>query len=316
MKISFWGTPYISAALLKQLLSHSRFKVEYVVTQKDKPRSVRGREIQPSPVKKTALDSGIQILEPDSLKKQKDEIFSYMNLHPVDCHVILAYGKIIPRELYENANLGAVNFHASLLPDLRGASPVESALINGNSKTGWTLQKINSDLDAGDILKTVSLSIEYNDTKDLLYQKMTELLLQFAADALLDFERGLLQPEKQDHQKANYCGKIHSETGKLNFNEPAEKIRNLARALHERPGVYTGWNGKKIKLFIDFSSDIIPDSHSKCGEIVKIDSLLWIKATGGLLPVSHLQLDGKKKTDILSFLNGNPLKIGQLFQSP
>jgi len=314
MRISFWGTPDISAILLQHLEILPEFDIVYTVTQTDKPRSERGRQVMPSPVKKKSLELKIPVLEPFSLKQEKNKLLEFMNNHKVDLHVILAYGKIIPREIFQCAEFGSVNFHASLLPLLRGASPIESALISGFSNTGWTLQKLEARLDAGDIISTAEISIGRNDTRDILYEKMTNRLLSFAPVSLLSYINGDVKLSTQNHELATYCGKLTPEMGKIDFALPAEKIRNLARAFSERPGVFTFRKNRKLKLFIDFEAGFhLSGDPSDAGKLIKIDSHLWFQCSPGIIPVSHVQLEGKKKMDIRSFCNGYDISENEKF---
>ena len=261
MNISFWGSPKISAELFKSLLADRRFNVLYAVTQPDKPRSQRGRQIIPSAVKQIAE----QI--PQELNQNKIPVFTPEKLSDVsflkniqsfqaELHVVFAYGKIIPENIFNQPNLGSVNFHASLLPELRGAAPIEFALWQGKTKTGWSLQKINDKLDTGCIIEQVKCSITWEDNQESLYDKMQRLLLNHAGDMLERFQKGESKPFDQNESKATYCRKIISNDRKLDWSLNTVAIRNIGRALSNRPGVFSYFDKKPVKIFFDFTTSL------------------------------------------------------------
>jgi len=307
--VSFWGTPEISATLLQTLLSDSRFSVRFIVTQPDKARSARGRGVLPSPVKKIAMEAGIPVFEPETLrlkKRNKEEVaelLRQMKDFHVLFHIILAYGKIIPRDFFATPELGGVNFHASKLPLLRGAAPIEFALLHGFSETGWSLQKITEELDAGDVLASTTVPIEPVDDRSTLYQKLTDNLLENAPAILLDYSNGKLTAIPQDFSKATFCSKISTEMGQWNSQETGLVQWNKVRALSERPGIYSSFRGKKIKLFADFNAPLVLENAAP-GSLHIRDSLLYIACRDGLLPFSGIQFEGKKRMAIPDFLNG------------
>lgn len=317
--ISFWGSPFISAQLLEKLIADSRFNVRFVVSQKDKPRSHRGREVMPSPVKKVALEAGIPVFTPAKIKKESAELLSAWQEFPVDFHVILAYGKIIPEKLFAYPRLRAVNFHASLLPKLRGAAPIEFSLLEGFSQTGFTLQQITAELDAGDVYFTGACPIDWAETRDSLYAKLTEILLGPGVDALADYAAGKLSAKPQNHNEATFCSKISTQMGEVDWQKDAMVIRRQAQALAERPGIYSFFRQKKIKLFLDFHiplKTIEGFSNSKPGEFCQIDENLFVGCGNGhALPFKEIQIEGKKRMPIADFVNGYGVKVGDALAS-
>ena len=315
--VSFWGSPYISAQFLEKLCKDDRFEVKFVVSQEDKARSRRGREVQPTPVKQVAIQNSIDVYTPKSIKKSKDSLIEQWAPYNVSFHVIFAYGKIIPTELYSYPELEAVNFHASLLPLLRGASPIEHSLIQGFTNTGWTLQRLAASLDTGNILWQSPIPINEEDNSTTLYSHLLETLLKEGTNALREYANQTLKDIPQDDSKATHCGKITPQMGEIHWNHSAFNIRNLFRGLQERPGVYSTWADKKVKLYLDLNKEDSPQSElqRKPGEIVEVaDDCLWIACGDNeCIPINQVQLDGKKRMSAKEFINGYHAKCGSQF---
>ncbi|RME88365.1 MAG: hypothetical protein D6767_10270, partial [Candidatus Hydrogenedentota bacterium] len=275
-------------------------------------------KLLPCAVKQYAIENNIPTLEPKSLKQENESIYRFMQEKPVLFHVVLAYGKIIPLELIESAPKKAVNWHASLLPKLRGAAPIEYALLQDLSETGWSLQQITQKLDAGDVYKTLKVSIHYSDTRDSLAEKLIQCLEKEGANALVEYANGNLKPSPQKEEEATYSHKINPEMSAISWEMPAQEIRNRARALSEKPGIFIRFQqgkyaGKKLKLFLKFS--IPPDDWEQAklpaGSIQKIEKdVLWVCARDACIPLEKLQWEGKKALLIADFLNGYSFQPG------
>lgn len=327
IRIAFWGSPPIATKLLEILHTSENIEVVWVITQADKPRSKRGQKFLPTPVKEYALVHELSLLTPMSLKKEKDIIIDKLKKKPVDFHVILAYGKIIPREIFELPPLGAVNFHASRLPLLRGAAPIEFALWQDFQETGWTMQKIDTRMDAGDIYFQSTVAIDFFDTRETLYQKLLKNLEETALTAVYDYAAQKLIARKQEESEATYCEKIHSHDARIDWNLSAHEINNRARAFGEKNLLFAFYTSaakteKKVKLRINVREETFFPCHTiwekidkeKTGSIVKIDQNIWVACGDNLaIPISYLQPEGKKEMDAKSFLNGARLKIGDKF---
>lgn len=325
IRIAFWGSPPISAQLLTLLHKHPAFEVALVFSQQDKPRSHRGRSLLPTPVKAYAQQENLPCLTPASLKKEKENIARTLRELHIDLHVILAYGKIIPQQIFLLPPLQAVNFHAGLLPLLRGASPIEAALLADMPQSGWTLQKISECMDAGDIYYQSKVAIDFFDNRESLYQKLATNLNEIAVPALLGYARAQFTAQKQEETAATYCGKITTRDGNIYWQWPAKKIRNLARALGEKTPLFSfyrlGEKNKKIRLFVNLQippRDLLKtESSVAAGTLAFIDKdKLWVACGDGFcLPIAHLQPEGKKSMDAKSFLNGYRLQKGSRFFS-
>lgn len=322
LRIGFWGTPKIASEILQHILTDTEIEVAFTVTQKDKPRSKRNRKILPSPVKKTAQENRIPVLEPESLKKEKDIWISEFKKYKTDFYVILAYGKIIPKEIYTIPSKDSINFHGSLLPKLRGASPIETALLEGFSETGWTMQKIGEEMDAGDILTSSRVGIDLDETKDSLYEKMTKDLVENILEWIKEYGKGNLKQIPQKEEEATYCGKINSSMGKINWEDSHQKIKDTYAAFSEKPGIYTFWNNRKVKIKIDLPTFIAHANQKnkiesyRPGEVLQIDQFVWIQ-TGDFIPIPiySFQPEGKKEMGIKDFINGWGLKVNSVFNN-
>lgn len=318
IKIGFWGTPAVSAQILRHLLSRDSIDISFVVTRKDKPRSGRHRQVLPSPVKKIAQENDIPVLEPENLKKESTFWAKTLREYEADFYVVFAYGKIIPKEIYTIPPKDSVNLHGSLLPLLRGASPIESSLLENFKTTGWTMQKIADKMDAGDILATSLVQVNDDDTKDTLYEKMTHDLINHICGWINDYKNGNLKAVVQQEEKATYCGKIETSMGEVDFRKQALEIRNLYRAFSEKPGIYTYLNNRKIKIKIDLSIPVqnFIKSEALPGKVVKVDSVAWVQAgSKTCIPVHSFQPEGKKAMSVKDFQNGWGLDEKTVFET-
>ncbi len=311
MKIGFFGTPHIAAYCLDEILK--KYSVEFVVTSPDKPAG-RGRKLTPSPVKELSFKHDIPVLQPQSLKDAL--LHTQLNEFGCDLFVVVAYGKIIPRLLFDMPRYGTINLHPSLLPLYRGAAPIQWALINGEKKTGVTVQMINEELDAGDILLQESIDIPIDMTAGELY----DLVLPMGATMLVKTIAGLqdttITPVPQNHSQATYCGKIDTETARIQWNNTSMEIHNLARGLNPRPVAWTTFRDKKIKIWRTMPVEDTLPKGSTPGSIHIFPGKRLIAQTGsGPLEIFQLQPETKKSMDSRSFLNGYHPDEGEVFSS-
>jgi methionyl-tRNA formyltransferase len=313
-RIVFWGSPGIAATFLSHLAeSHAdKFKVTAVVTQTEKTVQRQGKTAARSAVHEKAITLGLPVFTPRSVKKEGELLLRELDAFGYDLFVVLAYGKILPESIINAPRLKSVNFHGSLLPLLRGASPIEHALLYGFQETGWTLQRIVPALDAGDIIAQSRVAINDVETAGTLYDKMTQDLLQNGAAMLTAYVDGSAQIMPQDHNAATHCGKISAEDGRLDFTRPAAEILNRYRALTPRPGVFSYLRDKKLKLAFELpatpvSSEAIPGT-------------LWIPTKGKLLvacgdgkalSIAAVTPEGKKTMPVADFINGYRIVSGE-----
>jgi methionyl-tRNA formyltransferase len=310
VKILFMGTPDFSVPTLEALVQ-SRHEVIAVVTQPDKPKG-RGKEVQMPPVKETALKYGIPVLQP---VRARDEAFEQQirDLAPDVC-VVIAFGQILSGEFLRIPRYGCVNIHASLLPQYRGASPIQWAVINGDHESGITTMLMNEGMDTGDMLEKRIVTLDSKETGGSLFDRLSTLGGELILSTLDKLEDGTMIPTPQDSSQATYVKKIPKTLGNIDWTMPAAQIERLIRGLNPWPSAYTHLNGKMLKLWeaeVLPSPTDTPDSAPLCGTVLSAtDTGLRIQTSQGILNVTSLQLEGKKRMDIAAFLRGYPIPTG------
>lgn len=307
------GTPDFSLPALQLLIDDDDIEVEAVVTQEDK-KVGRKQEIVPPPVKVLAQKYNIPVFQPAKIRGNKDFAALLKNLNP-DVLVVVAYGKILPREILDIPKFGAVNVHASLLPKYRGASPIEAALINGDTETGVTIMKMEEKMDAGDVLDIARLRIEPDDNAETLTIKLSLLGGKILPYVLKDLADGEAHPIPQDEKKATFCHKIQKDDGKIDLQTlSARQIKNLIRAYTPWPSAYVMVEGKRLKILeakIDENLNLEPGTVK---ELTKNTVAVGTKH-GALIP-EKIQLEGKKIMTIQEFLAGNRSLLNKLLTNP
>lgn len=244
MKIVFMGTPKPAADILEHLIL-SGHHIEAVVTMPDASRG-RGLIKSESPVSLAAVKYAVKTFKPEKLKGKA--FIDEFKLFDMDVAVVVAYGKLIPREILKLPKHGFVNVHASLLPLYRGASPIQAAILNGESETGVTIMQLDEGLDTGDILDQKTLKIDDEDDSVSLSEKLFKSGKELLVKVLNDIESGKIKKTKQDGSKASYAPLIKKEEGFVDFGKTAQEINCKIRAFIEWPGAYTYYKGKKLKL--------------------------------------------------------------------
>lgn len=307
MKIGFFGTPDIGAFCLRELAR--QFEVLFAVTGEDKPAG-RHRHLQASPVKQAALELGVPVLQPAKLR---DEGFiAELRKYPADAYVIVAYGKIIPREIFDHPPLKTINLHPSLLPKYRGAAPVEWALMRGETVTGITVQLINERLDAGDILAQKTIAVGSGMTAGELYDIVLPEGAALLGETLRRMAAGDIIPQKQNEENALYCGKIDRELARVDWTKPAEEIHNLVRGLNPKPGAWTEFRGKHVHIWKTALPADAGGMELVPGELRVHARKRLLAGTGsGVVEILSIQPETKKAMDGLSFINGYRLQEGE-----
>jgi len=288
MDIYFAGTPNSAAEILKSLASNDLFNIKGVITQPDK-KGKRGNQRIESPVSLMANSLNLQTYKPHNLTKE--QIQSDIDITNADILLVVAYGNLIPAWILES-NIKAINIHYSLLPSYRGASPIQSALLNNDKKTGVTFMQISEDLDAGKVIKCFEVPINKNDNKSSLEKKLTKISILNLEKVITDFYSNKTIPIDQEHGKASYCKKILKEDSIINFEESAEKIFAKFRAYNEWPGICFTHKNKVIKIHgLEISSIKSPGSP---GDIISFtNSGLTFKTIDYDIVITHLQFPNK-----------------------
>lgn len=306
MNLIFMGTPGFAVPSLERL-HESRHKVVLVVTQPDKP-SGRGKKLKKSEVKEKAEELGLEIFQPDKIKNEEN--IEVLKSYKPDAIVVVAYGQILSKDILNLPRLGCINVHASLLPKLRGAAPLNWALIKGEKKTGITTMLMNEGLDTGDMLLKAEVEIDENmnvgDLHDILMHKGADLLLE----TLEKLEKNELSPQKQDDSLSSYAPMINKEDRKINWKLPAKDIHNLIRGLSPWPTAYFTMDEDTVKVYK--ASYINDDSDYQPGYVIKANKDgIFVKAGEGAVILKEIQMPGKNKMPVEAFLRGNkfPEKI-------
>jgi len=304
LQVIFMGTPEFSAYILTSLLE-AEYNIVGVFTQADK-KVGRKQTIEKSPVRLVAEKNNLPVFTPKKLDEAA--LIEIQNLK-ADLIILVAYGKILPQTVLSAPRLGAINIHPSLLPKFRGPSPIQNALLAGNKITGTTIMLMDAGVDTGDILRQKEIVIAQNETYLELAQKLDTLSSQLLLETLPDFLAGKIVPQKQDDVQTSYCQIIKKTDGQINWHDSAENIYNKYRAFFNWPGIFTIWNGKRLKLNkINFISD--NSSVYAIGEVFRIDDIIYVQAEAGWIELIEIQLEGKPSTKIFSFVNGHKNFVG------
>lgn len=311
MKIVFMGTPDFARDSLKALVENG-YDIELVVTNPDKPKG-RGMKMIPSDVKIYASEHGLNILQPLKIKNNNEFIDKLREINP-DVICVVAYGKIIPKEILDIPKLGCINVHGSLLPKYRGAAPIQWAVLNGDSETGITTMFMNEGMDTGDILLQEKIRIGPDDTTGEVWNKLSVLGADLLVKTLQELLEGKVKPIPQP-DNFTLAPMLKKEMAKIDWkNKTGLEIKNLVRGLNPFMGAYSYINDKKIKFWkVDYiKSDVIAEA----GEIVTADAksgILQIATIDGLLSVDEIQSENSKRMTVAEYLRGNKLKIGDKF---
>ncbi len=313
MKIVFMGTPDFAVSAL-EALKKAGHEIVAVVTQPDRPKG-RSGALQYPPVKECALKYDIPVLQPERIKRPEEELRS----HPADVYIVAAFGQLLSQEILDIPKYGCLNIHASLLPKYRGASPIQHAIIDGERKTGVTVQRMALKLDCGDILYRKEVEIEDTDTFQTLHDKLAALGGESVVETLALLEEGKIVPEGQKEELASYVSVIDKGMGEIDFEKSAGVIDRLIRGLTPWPSAYTYYRGKQLKLWRAVpvgakEAEERPGGLARPGEITAVTRDYIEAATGeGFLRIYELQWEGKKRMSAHDFLLGVKAAAGERF---
>jgi methionyl-tRNA formyltransferase len=304
LKILFMGTPDIATNTLKELIDSKIYKPSLVVTQKDKLVG-RKRELTPPPVKILAERNDIEVFQPENLKEQ-ESIKKIKSISP-DIIIVIAYGKIIPKEIIDIPKFGVLNIHASLLPKYRGASPIQSAILEGEKLSGVTIMKIDEKLDHGPILAQKKIVLNQGETSESLFEKMSELGPELLLEILPKWLAGKVILKEQDHKNATFTKVLSREDGNITKEKTAEEIDRMFRALYPWPGVYMIFktkDRKDLKLKITKLSIVKCDTVSSVKLYLNKEKQLILRIENGCLWLKEVQPESKNKMSGEAFWQG------------
>ncbi len=308
MRTVFMGTPDFAVPCLQKLIDCGH-EVSGVFTQPDKPQG-RKMILTPPPVKQLALENGIPVYQPTKMKDGTAlEMLKEANPELV---IVVAYGKILPKEILEYPKYGCINIHASLLPELRGAAPIQWSVINGFDKTGVTSMQMDEGLDTGDMLIKGEIEIGENDTAGEMHDKLSSLGADILEETINLLLKNELKPEKQDHDKFTYAPMLSKELSPIDWNLTAREVHNKIRGLCPWPSATAVLNGKKVKLHQSVISD---RKGAGAGEIIETGKHLIVSCgDGNCIEILVIQAEGKKAMSAADYMRGNPLEAGDKFE--
>lgn len=306
MRIVFMGTPDFAVPCLEGLINDGH-EVLAVFSQPDKPVG-RKQILTPPPVKQCAIENNIDVFQPEKIKGSNAcEIISSLN---PDVIIVVAYGKILPKDILASAKYGCINVHASLLPYYRGAAPIQWAVLNGDKETGVSIMQMDEGLDTGDILLVEKTEIGENETSEELFDRLSVIGANALVKALKMLENGEIKPVKQPSGDYQYASMIDKSMCPIDWNKSAREIHNKVRGLQTWPVAITTLNGKNLKIHRTLHCD---GRSGKAGEIVdNAGKLVVCCGDGKCLEILELQLDGKKRMDTKSFLMGNKIELSTI----
>lgn len=310
MRIMFMGTPEISAIALSELIGSDN-EIIAVVTGKDKPRG-RGNVMTPTAVKALALEHGIPVYTPDTLR---DEAFAEL-LHELDPELIavVAYGKILPKNVLEYPKYGCINLHVSLLPKYRGAAPMQRAVMNGESETGVTIMYMAEGLDTGDIITSEAFPIGLEDDFETVHDRSAEIGSRLLVKTVKDIENGTATRTKQDDSLATYAAKVEKDDCKIDFTKSARVLDCIIRGVTPVPGAFAYLSGKMLKICK--ARPVV--GVGKPGEVIAVSDKgvgsFTVACTEGALMVSGVIPEGKGRMSAGDFVRGRKIKLGDILE--
>lgn len=313
LKMIFMGTSEFAEGILSALI-REKYKITSVYTQPDK-RVGRKQISEKSPVRIAAEKNNIAVFTPSRLDAS---VVSEIKKQKPDIIIVAAYGRILPKAILELPIFGALNVHASLLPKYRGASPIQNAILNGETETGSTIMLMDEGVDMGDILSQRPVQIEKDETSLELSKKLAKISTDLLLETLpLWLEKKITQ-QKQDDSRATLCRMIRREDGRIDWNDTACHIYNRFRAFYPWPGIFTLWerHGKILRVKLNKISllDKKNEAAKITGEVVMTGEKIGVATAEGFAILETVQLEGKPETKIEAFLNGYPDFIGSVLK--
>jgi len=306
VRVLFWGTPDFAAPPLRALIGEG-FEVVGVVTQPDKPQG-RSREIIPSPVKQIATEEEIPVFQP---KHARDpELLEMLNVVKPDISIVAAYGHILPKNIIDLPRMGTLNIHASLLPALRGAGPIQAAIRQGLTETGVSIMRVIPALDAGPVLLRAGTQVFDDETFGELQVRLAELGALTLIEALTLLSLGQANETIQDESRATYAPKVTRESSRIDWNDSALEVSRLIRASDPKPGAFTKTPKGDVKMF---GPKVLDGIKGKPGEVLKTTGELVIACGVDALRISEVQPSGKSRMSAHEWVRGRGTAVGDRY---
>lgn len=304
MRLIFLGTPDFSVPSLKAIHA-SGHEVLAVVTQPDKPVGRSGK-LCPSPIKQTAEELGIKVLQYEKIRR--DGVSDLTALKP-DIMVTCAFGQILSKEILDIPKLYTLNIHGSVLPEYRGAAPIQRAIIDGKKQTGITIMRTDEGIDTGDIMFARTVDIGENETAGELFDRLSVLGSDCIITALKTVENGMATFEKQNDELSSYAKMIEKSEGKIDFNLSAERIKNLVRGLNPAPSAYAVIGEEVLKIH----SVSVGNGVGRAGEVISVGKVFEVACGSGSIIINDLTKQGGKRMSGDAYLRGSKIKLGDIF---
>jgi methionyl-tRNA formyltransferase len=309
MRIIFLGTPEFAVPTLDRIAAAGH-AVSLVVTQPDRPKG-RKQERIPSPVKNAALRHSIPVYQPERIRNPEAQ--SYLETLAPDVMVVVGYGQIIPQSIIDLAPLGIVNVHASLLPELRGAAPIQWSIARGYKRTGVTTMRIDAGLDTGEILLQWETPIGPDESAPELSARLAEAGADLLVRTLADLCAGTIQPRPQDHSQATYAPILKKEDGRIDWSRSAQQIHDLIRGFQPWPGAHTSFRGQSLHLW---RSQLVPEHHNDLppGALLQTHGVYAVAGDRAVIELLEVQLEGRKRMPAEVFAHGQRIGSESLTQ--
>lgn len=313
MRIIFWGTPDFAVPSLQALIGESH-DVIAVVTQPDRPAG-RGREMREPPVKTIARDEMIQVLQPESARDDRF-IRQIRDLQP-EISVVVAYGQILTRQVLEIPERGSINAHASLLPELRGAAPINWSIVRGYTQTGVTIMRMSEQMDAGPIICQAEEPIGEDETAHDLWTRLSEVSAEMLIETLALLDDGEVTETPQDDALATYAPRIKRDDARVDFSAPAKAVANLIRGMDEIPGAWTMHRASELKVFrpVPFPSiehDVAPGTILDANIYDAAEGIM-VACGAGAVSIREVKPSGKRRMTATEWLRGRGGTAGECF---
>jgi methionyl-tRNA formyltransferase len=309
VRVLFWGTPEFATPPLRALLGEG-FDVAAVVTQPDKPVGRSRSQLQPPPVKLVALEEGLPVLQPE--KPRGPEFMAQLRELAPDVSVVVAYGHILSKEVIDLPKLGTLNIHASLLPEYRGAAPIQAAIRDGLEWTGVSIMRMEPKLDAGPVILQLGTTVNADETYGELALRLSELGAAALIEALTLMDLGAAKETPQNDALASYAGKIDRDSTRVDWSKDAVAVSRLIRAYDPRPGAYSRLGATEVKLF---GARMAESGSGSPGEVLSAGADGLVVATAkGAVQVAQVQPSGKKRMSAEDWLRGRGVSVGQRFE--
>ena len=308
LRIAFFGTPDFAVPSLRALLGEG-FDVAVVVTQPDRPRGRSRSRLLPPPIKEVAIEHGLPVLQPD--KPNTTEAIVALRQYAPDLGVVVAYGHILRRALLDVTPGGMVNVHASLLPALRGAAPIQHAILQGLDETGVSIMQLDEGMDTGPVLLRVPSVIASDETAGELTERLAELGAMALVEALAMQAVGGIVAQPQDHAHATYAPKIDQAQAGVRWEEPADRIARQLRALDPKPGAWTTYGGHRLKLFgARAGGGGARAPGIRPGQIIAVEPALLVGTGTDALQVLDVQPEGRARMSASDWVRGRGVESG------